>query len=111
MKLSHGFAGLVMLASASLAHAELSGTVTAVSDYDFRGITQSAQDPALQASLDYASDAGFYLGIWGSNIDFGNEFDSDIEVDLYGGFSGGDEVTWDVGLVYYTYPGESDANF
>src|SRR5262245_21791049 len=113
MKLSHGLAGLVMLATASLAHAGLSGTVTAVSDYDFRGITQSAQDPALQGSIDYASDAGFYLGAWGSNIDFDvpNDpdcCDGDIEVDLYGGFRGGKDVTWDVGLVYYTYPGADD---
>jgi uncharacterized protein (TIGR02001 family) len=111
MRLSQGLAALAMLASASMAHAQLSGTVTAVSDYDFRGITQSAQDPALQGSIDWAGESGLYVGAWASNIDFGNEFDADIEVDLYGGFRGGDDVTWDLGFIYYTYPGESDANF
>ena len=111
MRLSHGLAALAMLATASVAHAELSGTVTAISDYDFRGVTQSAQDPALQGSLDWASDNGFYVGVWASNIDFGNEFDADIEVDGYAGFTGGEDIVWDVGLVYYAYPGETDANY
>lgn len=111
MRLSHGLAALAMLATASIAHADLSGTVTAISDYDFRGVTQSAQDPALQASLDWASDNGFYVGVWASNIDFGNEFDADIEVDGYAGFTGGEDIVWDVGLIYYGYPGETDANY
>ena len=111
MRLSQSLAALAMMASASIAHAQLSGTVTVVSDYDFRGITQTAQDPALQGSIDWASDSGLYLGAWASNIDFGNSFDADIEVDLYAGFSGGEDVAWDVGFIYYAYPGESDADF
>jgi uncharacterized protein (TIGR02001 family) len=31
-----------------------------------------------------------------------------VELDLYTGFSGGEEVTWTAGLVYYTYPGSDD---
>ena len=111
MRLSQSLGALVLMASASIAHAQLSGTVTLVSDYDFRGITQSAQDPALQGSIDWASDSGLYLGAWASNIDFGNEFDADIEVDLYAGFTGGEDITWDIGFIYYGYPGESDADF
>jgi uncharacterized protein (TIGR02001 family) len=111
MRLSQSLAALAMMASASIAHAQLSGTVTAISDYNWRGITQSADDPALQGSIDWAADSGVYLGAWASNIDFGNEFDSDIEVDLYGGISGGDDLAWDFGLIYYMYPGETDANW
>ena len=72
MRLSHGLAALAILATASMAHADLSGTLTAVSDYDFRGVTQTAQDPALQGSIDWAAESGFYVGAWASNIDFGN---------------------------------------
>jgi hypothetical protein len=96
MKPSHGLAALSMLALGAAAQAEVTGTVTVVSDYDFRGITQSAQDPALQGSIDYAHDSGFYIGAWASNIDFGDEFDADVEVDVYAGFRGGEDVTWDV---------------
>ena len=38
------------IGSASLAQAEISSTLTLASDYDFRGISQTARDPALQAS-------------------------------------------------------------
>jgi uncharacterized protein (TIGR02001 family) len=73
-------------------------------DYDFRGITQSARDPALQASLDYAHDSGWYIGAWGSNVDFGPS-DPNLEVDLYTGFSKQLDtgLNYDIGGVWYTY--------
>ena len=111
MKLSHGLAALSLLALGAAAHAEVTATVTGVSDYDFRGITQTAQDPALQASIDYTHESGFYIGAWGSNVDFGDCCDESIEVDIYAGFRGGEDVTWDVGGVYYTYPGADNIDF
>jgi uncharacterized protein (TIGR02001 family) len=101
-----------LLVAAAAANAQVSSTVTLTSDYDFRGFSQSAKDPALQASLDYAHESGWYVGGWASNVDFG-EADVDYEVDLYTGFSGGaeDGVGWDVGLVYYAYPDESDFDY
>jgi uncharacterized protein (TIGR02001 family) len=109
--MTRGFAALALVAAASVAHAgEFSATVTAVSDYDFRGVTQSAQDPALQASVDFAADTGFYAGIWGSNVDFGNG-DPNIEVDYYAGWGGGEDVTWDLGILYYTYVGSGGGNY
>src|SRR5678815_1493192 len=101
MKLTHCLAALSLLALGAAAHADVTGTVTVVSDYDFRGITQTAQDPALQGSIDWTGESGFYLGAWGSNVDFGDDVDVDVEVDLYGGFRGGEDITWDVGIVYY----------
>ncbi len=103
MKLSQGVAAILLMAAGAAAQAEISSTVTATSDYDFRGITQTGQDPALQASLDYAHDSGFYAGAWASNVDFDTE--GNVEVDLYTGFAGGETFPWDVGMVWYTYPG------
>src|SRR5689334_6914463 len=41
------------------------------SDYVFRGITQTDYQPALQAGMDYSfGDSGWYIGTWGSNVDF-----------------------------------------
>jgi uncharacterized protein (TIGR02001 family) len=111
MKLSQGLAAVALTFSAMAAHAEITGTVTVVSDYDFRGITQTAQDPALQGSLDYAHDSGFYIGAWGSNVDFGDCCDENIEIDVYAGFRGGETITYDVGAIYYTYPGAEDIDF
>jgi uncharacterized protein (TIGR02001 family) len=111
MKMTQGLAAFVLLATASAAHAELTGTVTAVSDYNWRGITQTSQDPALQGSIDFSMENGFYVGAWASNVDFGDCCDEEVEVDLYAGFSGGDVVTWDVGFQYYWYPGADDLDF
>lgn len=100
---------LSLLTVAGTASAEMSSTVTVTNDYDFRGISQSAEDPALQASFDYAGN-GWYAGAWASNVDFGDG--TDIELDLYGGFSGKTDagLGWDAGLVFYTYD-ESRNNY
>jgi len=106
-------AALGMLSFVGVASAEVSGTVTATNDYVFRGITQSAEDPALQASIDYSHSSGWYIGAWGSNIDFGPGDPADIEVDIYTGFAGETDagLGWDVGINYYSYPDESDYNY
>jgi len=105
--------GLLGAVTAANAEGEVSSTWTLASDYDFRGFSQTAKDPAIQGSIDFATDTGWYVGAWGSNVDFGPGVDIDLEVDLYTGFSGGEEggLGWDAGLVYYAYPDESDANY
>jgi uncharacterized protein (TIGR02001 family) len=105
MKLIRGgalFVGLLGVAGAT--QAGVTSTWTAASDYDFRGVTQSARDPALQASLDYAHDSGWYIGAWGSNVDFGPS-DPNLEVDLYTGFTKTLDtgLNYDLGGVWYTY--------
>ena len=110
MKLSQGLAAVGLSFAALAAHAEVTGTVTATTDYNFRGISLSANDPALQGSIDWAHESGFYAGAWASNIDYGDDTDGDLEVDLYLGFAGSfnDDLGYDVGLVYYTYPSSDD---
>lgn len=98
---------LSFLALSGAASAQVTSTWTATNDYDFRGYSQSAKDPAIQGSIDYAQESGWYVGAWASNVDFGN--DADVELDVYTGFSGGEDVTWSAGIVYYTYPGSDDA--
>ena len=106
-------AGVALAVSGVASAGEFSATVTATSDYDFRGITQTKGDPALQGSVDYGFDNGLYVGAWASNVDFGDCCDESVEVDLYAGWAGGDEegVTWDVGGVWYAYPGGDDLDY
>lgn len=106
-------AALGLLGAATAANAGVSSTWTLTNDYDFRGITQSAKDPAIQGSIDYAADSGWYVGAWGSNVDFGDDSDVDLEVDLYTGFAGESEggLGYDVGVVYYSYPDDSNVNY
>ncbi len=82
---------------------EISASVGFFTDYIFRGISQTGEDPAIQGSIDYAHDSGFYLGVWGSNVDFGD--DAQLEIDVYGGFSGSIQgFDYDIGAIYYAYP-------
>ena len=85
-----------LLGLSGVSQAQFSSTWTAVSDYDFRGFSQSAKDPALQGSADYAfGDSGFSIGAWASNVDF-EPADEDIELDLYLNYTGkiNDTFSW-----------------
>jgi uncharacterized protein (TIGR02001 family) len=98
-----------LLGLSGVSQAQFSSTWTAVSDYDFRGSSQSATDPALQASADYAfGESGASIGAWASNIDFGN--DEDLEVDLYFNYTGkiNDTFSWAAGATWYEYPSGDD---
>ncbi len=110
-------AGALLAAAGAASAGSFSVTPTIASDYDWRGISQTDPgqdgDPAFQLGGTYSFDNGFYLGAWGSNVDFGSG-DPDFEVDVYGGYAWGDSaegIGYDVGINYYTYPGLSDANF
>ncbi len=85
----------------------VSGSVTLVSDYRFRGVSLSGGDPAIQGGVTVTSDTGFYVGTWASSIDDGGtDVFGDVEVDLFGGWSGAvsEGIGLDVGLLYYAYP-------
>jgi uncharacterized protein (TIGR02001 family) len=96
---------------------ELSATATLTTDYVFRGISQTSNDPAIQGSFD-ATYGIFYAGIWASNVDFGPGVTpagvvktiADLEIDYYAGIT----PTWkgiafDIGALYYTYPSACDS--
>lgn len=103
-----------LLASSPLAQAEFSANVALATDYVFRGISQTGEDPALQGGFDFKHASGFYAGVWGSNVEFSPAVDdASLELDYYAGVTGefGGGLGWDVGAIYYSYPGsESDAN-
>ena len=82
------------------------GNVTLTSDYVFRGISQANEDPAIQGGFDFTS-GGFYIGTWGSNVDFGS--DAHVELDLYLGYTKeyANGFGWDAGLIQYFYPSET----
>lgn len=80
----------------------ISGNAAVVSDYRFRGVAQSGGDVAIQGGIDIGHDSGFYIGTWGSSINFAGG----TEIDIYGGWSGeiASGISADVGLLYYFYP-------
>ena len=118
--------GLLSLFGAAV-HAEeavnpLSVNIGAVSDYRYRGISQSRLQPALQGGADYTFASGLYVGTWLSTIrwirDAGtinavNAGNTRLEVDLYAGYKGDlvkDTLSYDVGVLAYVYPGNRYAN-
>ncbi|OTG72795.1 hypothetical protein B9T26_10015 [Acinetobacter sp. ANC 4169] len=92
----------------------VSGTAALTSDYRYRGMTQTFNDPAVQAGFVLSHESGVYAGVWGSNVDFGGT--AHIELDPYIGFATtldnfANKPLLDVGLWYYAYPSESDLNW
>jgi len=106
-------AGSALLLTSGMAAADFSANVGVTSDYRFRGVSQSAKDPAVQGGVDYAQN-GFYVGTWASTIDFdggpGNDPDADLELDVYAGYKfQAAGVEWDAGILHYAYPGSDSA--
>jgi uncharacterized protein (TIGR02001 family) len=89
------------------------GGVALSTDYMYRGQSQTGNNPAVSGTVNYAYDgAAFdvYAGTWASSINFGGN----VEIDWYGGLTGsiGDTgLNWDVGFLYYQYPGGDDLDF
>ena len=118
LSLAAGLAALVSTASFAQTKApEPDYTVAysagVVTDYRFRGIAQTAFKPALQLTADFAHKSGFYLGAFGSNVnwikDFNGATKGGYELDLYGGYKGSitKELGYDLGLITYIYPGNN----
>lgn len=118
-KLAIAIATASTLSVASMAQAEtfdtaigeldVSMTATLATDYIWRGQSQTAGKGAAQASLDIAHESGFYVGAWGSNVDFGDDDDSTIELDYYIGYAADitEDISYDISWNSYTFPGES----
>lgn len=94
-----------------------SANVGLFSEYVFRGVSQTAEKPALQGGFDYSHSSGFYLGTWGSNISEtfypdGKGGGANLELDLYGGYKLdlGNDLGLNLGLLQYMYPGATDFN-
>ena len=107
-----------LLIAGNATASEVTGSVTVVSDYLFRGITQTDQKPALQGGVTWTHDSGFYAGAWGSSISWLSDADPDVssQVELdgfvgYAGSFGESGFGYDVGVNYYWYPGRYPAGF
>ncbi|MBI4937023.1 MAG: hypothetical protein HY846_02165 [Nitrosomonadales bacterium] len=93
----------------------LTANVSLVSDYLYRGISQTGTKPAIQGGFDYARSGGFYAGVWGSSISWISDSlaaggagasNAGVEVDTYLGFKNNfaTDFSYDVGYLRYNYP-------
>lgn len=84
----------------------LSYNVGVASDYVFRGVSQTDEDPQVFGGVDLTA-GRFYAGTWASNVDFHDS--TDAEVDLYAGFKPTlGPATLDFGVIYYGYVNAPD---
>lgn len=107
LKFAAGITALsALLASPALAEG-LSGTAAATTNYLFRGVSQTSDQPTVQASIGYDFGSGFSVGAWGSGLDF-HDFGDDksaLETDYYANYAtklGNADLT--IGAIYYAYP-------
>lgn len=91
----------------------ITGSAAIVSQYRFRGISQSDNKPAVQGTFTVAHASGLYVSVWGSSASANNAVNiGGTEIDVYGGYThalGKSGVTIDAGLYGYIYPGSSKA--
>ena len=107
------------MAQTAAPESSLSFNAGAVSDYRYRGISQSRKSVAVQGGADYADKSGFYVGAWGSTISWihdagliaspqNTNVSGPVELDLYGGYKGtAGAVAYDVGYLRYQYQGNT----
>jgi uncharacterized protein (TIGR02001 family) len=94
-------------AAPAAAESSLSYNIGAVTDYRYRGISQSRLKPAISGGVDYSHASGAYVGVWASSIQWIKDAggNAKAEVDIYGGYKGTvGAVGYDVGVLTYQYP-------
>ena len=95
------------------------GNIALTNNYIFRGFSQTNGDFAVQGGLDIAHKSSLYAGTWASNVEFKDQSapftnSSSIEVDLYAGYKGtfGNSIfSYDVGAIWYAYPGDNGVGY
>src|SRR3546814_1443546 len=85
----------------------VTGSVGLVSDYRFRGVSQSDRGMAIQGGITATHESGFYVGTWGSNLGGWGRFGgANMERDLVAGYPAalGEGNKGDIGLNWDMYP-------
>jgi len=111
LTLSAAAGAMAQTAAPAAPESTLAYNIGAVSDYRYRGISQTRKQATLQGGFDYNDKSGLYVGAWASGIkwiqDAGAK-DGTVEIDLYGGYKGAaGDVAYDVGFLRYQYQGNT----
>ncbi len=111
-KLVSAVAGTMLISAGNGALAgELTANAAASSNYIWRGLTQTMNEPAISGGLDFVADSGVYVGTWVSNVGFAPADFFSYEHDIYFGYAGGDRFSYDVGYLYYNYDDIAETDF
>ncbi|MDE3059628.1 MAG: TorF family putative porin [Pseudomonadota bacterium] len=106
--LTGAFFSSLAFAKVNTEYGTFSVTLQAASEYRYRGISKSGDEPYAQANLDWKKN-GFYAGISGATLDFSNSEKGHYENITYGGYkytAPNAKFSLDGGISYYLYPFE-----
>ena len=95
----------LMTTFGSLQAATFESNVALSSEYMWRGMTQTDGQAAISGGFDISGESGAYFGVWGSNVEYGD--DATMELDYYLGYAGETEggLSYDIGYLLYDFPG------
>lgn len=117
-KLTYALALCGLVAASSSAFADdlsVTGSLGIVSNYLFRGISQTSGKAAVQGGVNLGY-RGFYAGVWGSNVNWLTDFQGyssgSLETDWLVGYAGNvGDFSYDVGTTYFYYPGTKNGAY
>lgn len=89
---------------------EVNGNVGVSSNYIWRGMTQTKDNSQTSGGIDLSYDK-LYFGSWASNVDFGDDASSEVDLNL--GYTDSiNDITYDLSYFYYLYPSSTaELNF
>ncbi len=95
------------------AYAQWSGSVTAVSDYRYRGESLSDDKPALQGSAGYDHPTGAYAGLFASTVQFFGDSSRSLQALAYAGVATRLQGSWhgEIGGNYSVFTGNHSYDF
>lgn len=87
--------------------AQVSGSISALSNYRYRGVSLSHNDPAAQAALVYDDPHGWHAGAFGSTVRIGQPASNELQGILFAGYAATTPVgaTFEAGAVYSGFTG------
>ena len=95
------------------ARAQWSGSVSVVSDYRYRGVSLTGNDPAAQATVNYDDPSGFYAGAFLSNVRFAFSSGRELQVQGFAGYAQrlSSGVSVDAGVDYSLFTRTHDYDY
>lgn len=104
---------LTLFAFEGKAHAQVSGSITLVSDYFYRGISLSDDQAVPQLNLVYDNPDGWYAGAFGSKVRVNSKNSDGEQILLYSGFSHrlNSGMVWEAGATGSLFPKATDLNY
>jgi uncharacterized protein (TIGR02001 family) len=99
--------GLALPAQADDKKLTLTGSASFTTDYMFRSISNTDENPAVQPEFDLTYGM-WYAYIWGSNTDFGDGIEIDYGLGITPKWK---NITFNIAGLEYTYPGGSDIDY